>query len=179
MIIDGGSVGIGLESTIIDLTDEVPVILRPGYITREMISQVTGRVILDPGLEKGEQEIKPKAPGMKYRHYAPKAVMTVYEGDIIDVVAKINAKAAEYPEDKVGILATEETRDRYVHGQVLVAGSREDHTIAHGLYAALRQFDRLGVEVIFSESFSGEDRSEAIMNRLRKAAGQRIEYLPK
>jgi Sua5/YciO/YrdC/YwlC family protein len=179
MIIDGGSVGIGLESTIIDLTEEVPVILRPGYITREMIAQVTGAVVMDPGLETGEQAIKPKAPGMKYRHYAPRAVMTVFEGDIIDVVAEINARAAEYPEDKVGILATEETRDHYVHGQVLVAGSRKDHTIAHGLYAALRQFDHLGVEVIFSESFSGEDRSEAIMNRLRKAAGQRIEFLPK
>lgn len=179
MIVDGGSVGIGLESTIIDLTEDVPVILRPGYITRDMISQVTGTVMLDPGLASVDPSVKPKAPGMKYRHYAPKAELTVYEGDIIDVVAEINAQAAAYPEDKVGILATEETRGCYAHGQVITAGSRKKHTIAHGLYAALRQFDHLGVEVIFSESFSGEERSEAIMNRLGKAAGQRIRYLPK
>lgn len=179
MIIDGGSVGIGLESTIIDLTEAAPVILRPGYITREMVSEVVGTVRMDPALESEDLFVKPKAPGMKYRHYAPKAEMTVYEGDIIDVVAEINAQAAAYPEDKVGILATEETREHYVHGQVIVAGSRQNHTIANGLYAALRQFDHLGVEVIFSESFSGEERSEAIMNRLRKAAGQRIRYLPK
>lgn len=179
MIIDGGSVGIGLESTIIDLTESVPVILRPGYITRDMIRQLVGEVKMDPGLETKDDSVKPKAPGMKYRHYAPRAEMTVYEGDIIDVVAEINAQAANYPEDKVGILATTETKECYTHGRVVVAGSRRDCTIANGLYAALRQFDHLGVEVIFSENFSGEEKSEAITNRLMKAAGQHIVHLPK
>lgn len=196
MIIDGGDVGIGLESTIIDLTEGIPVILRPGHITREMAAEVVGEVRLDqgiaarmdadphqkpdlgPALQAGEFAVRPRAPGMKYRHYAPRAAMTIYEGNMADVVACINARALEYPEGRVGILATEETKDEYSHGRVVVAGSRREHTVANGLYAALRQFDHLGVEVIFSESFSGEERSEAIMNRLLKAAGHHIEYLP-
>ncbi len=179
MIIEGGSVGIGIESTIIDLTGTSPVILRPGYITREMAAQVAGSVKMDPGLAERDHSVRPKAPGMKYRHYAPRAAMTVYEGSIIDVVPAINAGAAAYPADRVGILASDETRHCYRHGHVVAAGSREKGTVANGLYAALRQFDRLGVEVIFSESFSGEEKSEAVMNRLLKAAGHRIEFLPK
>ena len=177
VIIDGGEVGIGIESTIIDLTEEVPVILRPGYITQAMAEEVVGEVRMDPGLSGKDPAKHPKAPGMKYRHYAPKASMAVYQGDTEKVIKKICEKAAGYPEDKVGILATEETKDAYPYGQVVVAGSRKDKTIAHGLYGALREFDRLGVEVILSESFAGEDKSEAIMNRLLKAAGQHIEYL--
>ena len=87
-------------------------------------------------------------------------------------------QAAAYPADRVGILASEETQDKYLHGQVVTVGSRKDHTVASGLYDALRKFDYLGVEIILSESFSGEERSEAIMNRLMKAAGHHIEYLP-
>ena len=177
VIIDGGQVGIGIESTIIDLTEDVPVILRPGYITKAMAEQVVGEVRMDPGLSGKDPSKHPKAPGMKYRHYAPKASMAVYQGDREKVIKKICREAAGYPEDKVGILATEETKDAYTYGQVVVAGSRKDGTIAHGLYGALREFDRLGVEVILSESFAGEDKSEAVMNRLLKAAGQHIEYL--
>lgn len=178
MIIDGGSVGIGLESTIIDLTEEIPVILRPGYITRDMVAGIIGAVKLDPGLEGKNPSARPKAPGMKYRHYAPKAQMTVYEGKTTAVVEKINQMASRYPASGVGILATEETKKYYPHGQVVVAGSRKEHTVSQELYGALRKFDHLGVEVIFSESFSGEEQSEAIMNRLMKAAGQHIIYLP-
>lgn len=177
VIIDGGQVGIGIESTIIDLTEDVPVILRPGYITKAMAEQVVGEVRMDPGLSGKDPSKHPKAPGMKYRHYAPKASMAVYQGDREKVIKKICREAAGYPEDKVGILATEETKDAYTYGQVVVAGSRKDGTIAHGLYGALREFDRLGVEVVLSESFAGEDKSEAVMNRLLKAAGQHIEYL--
>lgn len=178
MIIDGGGVGIGLESTIIDLTEEVPVILRPGYITREMVSGIVGEVALDSALKGKDLSVPPKAPGMKYRHYAPKAQMTVYEGKAAEVTEKINEMASRYPASKVGILATEETKEYYPHGQVVVAGSREEQTIGQGLYGALRKFDHLGVEVIFSECFSGEEQSEALMNRLLKAAGHHIEYLP-
>ena len=179
MIIQGGSVGIGIESTIIDLTGTMPLILRPGFITREMIARVAGSAQMDPALSGRDPSIRPKAPEMKYRHYAPRAAMTVFEGDIIDVVAEINGRAAAYPADRVGILAAIETENCYRHGHVVAAGSREKGTVANGLYAALRQFDQLGVEVIFSESFSGEEQSEAIMNRLLKAAGHRVEFLPK
>lgn len=177
VIVDGGRVGIGFESTILDVTETVPVILRPGYITKEMVEAIVGEVQMDPGLSGKDERIKPKAPGMKYRHYAPKAKMTIYDGSIEQMTAAIQESAASYPPDKVGILASEETKEAYSHGQVVVAGSRKKHTIGEGLYGALRQFDKRGVEVIFSESFYTEEKSEAIMNRLLKAAGQRILFL--
>lgn len=178
MIVDGGTVGIGLESTILDMTEEIPVILRPGFITRQMIEAVAGPVEMDRGLIPKDSGVRPRAPGMKYRHYAPRAQMTVYEGNTGDVVREINRLARQFPEDRVGILATEETKDGYEYGQVVVVGSRREQTIGHELYNALRKFDHLGVERIFSESFSGEAGSEAIMNRLLKAAGHRIVRVP-
>ena len=177
MIIDGGLVGIGVESTIIDVTEETPTILRPGHITKNMIAKVIGTVQMDAGLSGLDQSVKPKAPGMKYRHYAPKASMTVIQGKKEAVIRRIEELAAEYPKEKVGILAADETLSCYTHGQVVSAGSRNEHTIEQGLYRALREFDHMGVSVIFSESFADDDRSEAIMNRLLKAAGQKIEYL--
>ena len=91
MIIDGGEVGIGLESTIVDLTGNVPMVLRPGYITLEMLREVLGNVEVDPAVL--SREVKPgivaKAPGMKYRHYAPKGQLTIVEGETKQVVASI------------------------------------------------------------------------------------------
>ena len=92
LILDGGSVGIGIESTIIDLTEETPMILRPGYITQEMLEEVIGEVHVDPGLIASDSLQKPKAPGMKYRHYAPKAKLKIISGknektvEIMDVL---------------------------------------------------------------------------------------------
>lgn len=176
MIIDGGQVGIGIESTIVDLTEDEPVILRPGHITKEMIWEITGAVKTDPGLTT-ESNQKPKAPGMKYRHYAPKAELTIVEGSREKMVEKINQMAAEFAAGEVGILATEETKEKYPHGCVICMGSRKEETIARELYSALREFDHKGVAVIYSESFSGEPQGEAVMNRLKKAAGQKIIYL--
>lgn len=177
MIIDGGMVGIGLESTIVDVTEEIPVILRPGYITKEQIEQVTGKVKMDPGLSEKDKETRPRAPGMKYRHYAPTAPMKIYEGTQEEMSEAICREALRYDADRIGILATEETVSMYPHGKVLTAGSRRKHTLGHGLYHALRTFDHLGVERILSESFAGEKESEAVMNRLLKAAGHNVEYL--
>lgn len=177
MIIDGGAVNIGVESTIVDLTEDIPTILRPGHITKDMLQQVAGEVRMDAGLLGTDSDRKPKAPGMKYRHYAPRAKMTVFDGELDVVVKQINDRAREYPAAQVGILASEETADSYTHGQVVSAGSRNAGTIEQGLYSALRLFDHKGVEVILSESFSQEDKGEAIMNRLMKAAGQHIIYL--
>lgn len=176
MIIDGGAVGIGVESTIIDLTEEVPVILRPGHITKKMLEAVIGEVHTDPGLV--DETVRPKAPGMKYRHYAPKAKMIVFEGETKEVIAEINRRAAQYAKEKVGILATDESVQQYHYGQVLSVGSRRSQTIEQGLYRVLREFDHKGVDVILSESFSREDKGEAIMNRLLKAAGHCVVSLP-
>ena len=172
MIIDGGKVGIGIESTIVDLTEEIPVILRPGYITKEMLEEVVGEVRMDAGLV--SENVRPKAPGMKYRHYAPKGELTIFEGNTEEVIRHINRLAEEYSDEKVGILATEETKDKYQKGHVICVGSRKEETISKELYGALREFDAWGAKYIFAESFSGEPHGEAIMNRLAKAAGQRI-----
>ena len=155
-IIDGGEVEIGIESTIIDLTEETPCVLRPGYITMDMLREVLGEVKLDPGIVSENTKVPPKAPGMRYRHYAPKADMTLVEGNAAKVVAKINqmAEQAKSRGYKVGIVATEETKASYRWGEVVSVGSREDEAeVAHHLYRVLRKFDELGVDVIYSECF--------------------------
>ena len=179
-ILDGGAVDIGLESTIVDLTEDVVTILRPGYINMEMLKEVVGEVRIDPGIvynDKGTTSgAKPKAPGMRYKHYAPKGDLTIISGDEDKVVAKINelTKKAIDEGSKVGIIATSETADRYSDGQILVIGDRSDEgSIAHNLYDILRKFDELGVDLIYSESFATPNMGQAIMNRLLKAAGQK------
>jgi len=179
-ILDGGAVDIGLESTIVDLTEDVVTILRPGYINMEMLKEVVGEVRIDPGIvynDKGTTSgAKPKAPGMRYKHYAPKGDLTIISGDEDKVVAKINelTKQAIESGSKVGIIATSETADRYSDGQILVIGDRSDEgSIAHNLYDILRKFDELGVDLIYSESFATPNMGQAIMNRLLKAAGQK------
>ena len=177
MIIDGGQVNIGLESTIVDFTEEVPVVLRPGYISLEMLRETLGDVRMDKGLIKPDSKVHPKAPGMKYRHYAPKADLAIVEGPDERVIAEIENRAleAEKNGDTVGIIATDETKDRYSHGIIKSIGSREqEETIAHHLYEVLRDFDSCNVSAIYSEAFFTPKMGQAIMNRLLKAAGHKI-----
>lgn len=178
MIIDGGEVGIGVESTIVDVSGDVPTLLRPGAITMEMLRETLGTVEIDPAIAGPlKADVKPKAPGMKYRHYAPKAEMILVEGEAGPVVEYINRGVREALEagKKAGIICTEETRKFYQDGTVQVIGSREhEETVAHNLYAVLREFDELDVDCIFSEGFSEDQLGQAIMNRLCKAAGYHI-----
>lgn len=177
MIIDGGQVGIGLESTIVDFTEDVPVVLRPGYISLEMLKDTLGDVRMDRGLLITDSSVHPKAPGMKYRHYAPKADLSIVEGPQDEVIACINRLTHEAVENglKAGIIATDETKDQYSDGLVLSIGSREEEeTIAHHLYEVLRDFDEAQVNVIYSEAFYTPRMGQAIMNRLLKAAGHKI-----
>lgn len=179
VIIDGGDVGIGLESTIVDLTEEEPAILRPGYVNEAMLREVLGAVHMDPGLLKNDPSVRPKAPGMKYRHYAPKADLTIVDGESVAVIAKINelVQAAKMQGKQAGVIATDETAALYKDGIVRSVGTRTDEiTIAAHLYALLREFDAMDVSVIYSESFDTPQMGQAIMNRLIKAAGhQRID----
>ena len=179
-ILDGGAVDIGLESTIVDLTEDVVTILRPGFINMDMLRKVVGEVRMDPGIvynDKGTTSgAKPKAPGMRYKHYAPKGDLTIISGEEDTVVGKINQLTIEALKEgkKVGIIATSETADRYPEGEVLVIGNRSDESsIAHNLYDILRRFDELSVDLIYSESFATPKMGQAIMNRLLKAAGQK------
>ena len=179
MILDGGPVGIGIESTIVDMTGDCPVILRPGYISREEIEEVTGQVRIDPAIEGRtmNKDVVARAPGMKYRHYAPKGQMILVEGDVSQVVQKINELAALRQAEgyRVGIIATDETLPCY-RGDILKSiGSREHpETVAAGLYRILREMDASGAEYIYSESFFSEEMGDAIMNRMLKAAGYRV-----
>ena len=177
MIIDGGSVGIGVESTIVDLTEDIPMVLRPGYINMDMLKDVLGRVRMDPGLHFNDPNFHPKAPGMKYRHYAPRAPLTIVEGPEDKVTGKIRELAAEKEAagEKVGIIATDETAESYTQGIVKSIGTRtEEITISMHLYGILREFDDLGVSVIYSEAFDTPKMGQAIMNRLIKAAGHQV-----
>lgn len=176
MILDGGAVGIGIESTIVDLTDEVPTILRPGFITKEMLEEVVGEVQIDKGLAV-DAKVAPKAPGMKYRHYAPKAELIIVEGDSEAVVEKINALAKENEAKGIctGIIGTEETVGLYECGIVKSMGTRSDElSISSQLYRILREFDESDAKVIYSESFEQGIIGSAIMNRLLKAAGHKV-----
>ena len=177
MIIDGGEVGIGLESTIIDMTVTPPQILRPGFITEEMLSQVLGEVDVDKTILSGDTKLAPKAPGMKYRHYAPKGQLTIVTGASEKVVEYINAQVVEAHRQgkKVGIIGTEELLASYQADAVKSAGSKDDEQmIAHNLFRILREFDDEEVDVIYSESFDNAQLGQAIMNRLLKAAGHSV-----
>lgn len=204
MIIDGGPVGIGVESTIVDVSSPVPSVLRPGAITMEMLREVLGEVTIDPAiLGPMKEDIRPKAPGMKYRHYAPEAELTLVEaaedetagceavrgqggggccgqmgdGQVERMVGKVRELAHEklIQGCQVGIICTDESRSCYTEGTVRSIGARKSQeSVAHNLYAVLREFDDLKVEYIFSESFSEDHLGQAIMNRLSKAAGYKI-----
>lgn len=178
MILDGGDVGIGVESTIVDLTEKVPVILRPGYVTQEMLNRVIGRVDVDVTLMQRDTGQAPKAPGMKYRHYAPKGSMLLIEGETEAVIRTMNEKVKEarLRGERTGVMITDEIWERVSADVKRSVGSREDeYEIARRLYRILREFDEEGVTAIFSESFSSDGFGQAVMNRLLKAAGYTVE----
>lgn len=177
MIVDGGEVGIGLESTILDLTAETPQILRPGFITREMLDDVLGKVDMDVTILDANSTKPPKAPGMKYRHYAPAGRLVIVEGTPGQVTAYINVHAEADREngEKTGIIGTAEVLEQYRADVVKCIGSREaEEEIAKNLFAILREFDDEKVTSIYSESFPAKGLGQAIMNRLLKAAGHRV-----
>ena len=177
MILDGGQVGIGLESTIVDLTSDTPMILRPGYITLEMVKEILGEVTVDRTIIDGNSKEKPKAPGMKYRHYAPKGQLAIVQGQQSRVIEYINMKAKEASAEgkRVGVIGTDATRSFYKADVIKSVGDRSDErTIAHELFKVLREFDDENIDVMYSESFDDSGIGQAIMNRLLKAAGHNV-----
>lgn len=177
MILDGGAVGIGIESTIVDFSEEIPMVLRPGYITPDMIREVIGDVRIDPGLAAESTGVHPKAPGMKYKHYAPKAELILIDGPQEKVQEKINCLTKEAVESgkSAGVIGTDETCGGYQYGIVKSIGTRTDEdTIARHLYGILREFDEQEVDIIYSESFFTPRIGQAIMNRMLKAAGHQV-----
>lgn len=172
-IIASSDSSIGLESTVIDLTEPIPNILRPGAITFEAIKEVIGQVAIDQAILDQTTLTKAKSPGMKYKHYAPKAPIKIIKGDSIKVVNTINELAKEYQNQgkKVGVLATEETKESYKADKIITMGQRsQPNTIMANLFDALRAFDEEDIQIILSEGFSNEGKELAISNRLNKAA---------
>ena len=179
MIIDGGNAEVGLESTIVDVSGEIPMLLRPGAITKEMLETVIGHIEIDPAiLAKPNQNLVPKAPGMKYTHYSPKAdVILVQCNDLAVAQQKIKelVKKELQSNKKVGILATEQTKNNYDCGIVLSLGDRQNlEEIGSNFFKHLRKFDFLGVDVVYSETVPEKEEGLAIMNRLQKAAGYKV-----
>lgn len=166
---------IGVESTIVDSTGEHLCVLRPGGITLEMLKDIDEGVYIDKAiLTTLDKDTKPKAPGMKYKHYAPKAKVRMVQGPINKMVEKIKEIVHNYIDEdlKVGIMATDETISMYDEGIVKSLGTREDLTsVTKNLFEMLRAFDDLGVDVIITEAFEEKDLGVAIMNRLKKSCG--------
>lgn len=166
----------GLESTILDMTTVPPMLLRPGSVTVEDIELIIGSIQLDPALEKKlSDDLKPKAPGMKYTHYSPDADVQIVMGDQERVVKKINEMMVAYPNKSIGVMCCDETISLYPTDHVLSLGSKSDLLqIASNLFKTLREFDELGVDIVFAEGYDTLGMGKAIMNRLNKAAGYHI-----
>ncbi|MCL2527104.1 MAG: L-threonylcarbamoyladenylate synthase [Defluviitaleaceae bacterium] len=187
-VLNGGAVPGGLESTVVDVTGDVPVILRPGAITGEMIAQATGLSPIISAEHHDKTAATPRAPGMKYRHYAPKAPMTLLVGEEKGIAAYIKTQLNESPGRKIGVLVTAQTRSQleaYNHADltakpeyITLGDKTSPETIAKNLYASLRQFDILGVDEIYAEGHAQDGLGIAIMDRMKKAAEGRIIHVP-
>ncbi|WP_181346761.1 L-threonylcarbamoyladenylate synthase [Thalassobacillus sp. CUG 92003] len=171
-VIDGGATGVGLESTVLDCTSDLPVILRPGGVPYEMLKQIDPDVIMDPALVKSAQEA-PKSPGMKYTHYAPEAPLWLIDGED-DFFAEQIAQL-ERDNQRVGVIASRELAETLGDRPIAVCGSREHLAeIGETLYRVLRQFKKSDVDIIVCEAFPETGIGAAIMNRLKKAAAKKV-----
>jgi L-threonylcarbamoyladenylate synthase len=170
-LLDAGPAGVGVESAVVDVTGETPVLLRPGGVSLEELSRIAGQIEVDPGL--AGESAAPRSPGMKYRHYAPKGEMWLVPGETKDARERIGRLIQEARQKgrRVGVLTTEENQSFYSADVVVACGKRSDPaSVARALYAALRRFDEERVDLIFAETFPEEGLFHSVMNRLRKAA---------
>ncbi|KKM10813.1 tRNA threonylcarbamoyladenosine biosynthesis protein [Clostridiales bacterium PH28_bin88] len=183
-IVDGGRSSVGVESTVLDLTTPSPMVLRPGGVTLEQLSDLLGeKVELDPAIAaEADPNLAPRAPGMKYTHYSPRAEVVIVAGEVAAVREKIIQLVAEYQaaEKRVAVLASQETLGFYLGSphqpeHLAVLGVRADlSSVASHLYGALRSCDEAGADVALVEAFPSQGLGLAVMNRLYKAAGYRI-----
>ena len=181
-ILDGGPCRVGVESTVLDVTSEIPVILRPGGITREQIEEKVGPVLVASPLQEHDESVTPRSPGMKYKHYAPSGKVFLVEGKPEKAAAWIG-RACEWNREngiKTAVLCSSETAHFYGgctggQGFVEVLGSKKDlGSVARHLYGALRRCDLEGIEMIYIEAYSAKGMGMAVMNRMYKAAGSNL-----
>ena len=173
-IILGGDCTFGLESTVLDLTNDIPTILRPGSVTKEDLESVIGQVNIDPALENKEDNIKAKAPGMKYKHYSPNADVFIVSGGEKEVAEKINALISENNKNNIKsvILCMEEHKNLY-EGDTIILG-RDLQEVGSNLFDSLIMADKKGYDVVYTEAFENKGVGRAIMNRLLKSAGYKV-----
>ena len=173
-IIIGGDCTFGLESTVLDLTNDVPMILRPGSITKEDLENVIGHVNMDPALEKKEDNIKAKAPGMKYKHYSPNAEVFIVSGKTDDVANKINELVDNNSKEglKTVVMCLEDNKNKYNCDTIVLGESLEE--VAMNLFSSLISADEKEYDIVYSEEFPNKGIGIAIMNRLLKSSGYKI-----
>ena len=170
-IVLGGDCNFGLESTVLDVTTENPMILRPGSITKEDLEKVIGEVLIDPSLERKEDNKKAKAPGMKYTHYSPDADVYIVSGNREETISKINSLVVENNEKglKTGVMCLEQNKNNY-KGEVVSLGSTLEE-VGSNLFDVLRKMDKMNIDIVYSEEFPRDGVGQAIMNRILKSAG--------
>lgn len=174
MIISADRSRIGVESTVLDISSPIAIVLRPGGVTLEQLQEVLGKdgVMLD-NMINGVVD-KPRSPGMKYTHYAPNAPLQIVRGSKENILSYIKGKI-KGSDSFIGVLCSDETKSEYQGAHVISIGSvhRLDQG-ASNLFAVLREFDSIGVDMIFAEAFAEDEMGLALMNRLKKAAGFNI-----
>jgi len=176
-IIDGGQTGLGVESTVVDLSREVPILLRPGGVTYEELLAELGQVEIDPVVKsKFANESKAAiSPGMKYRHYAPQAEVILIEGKEDKIKDKIKKLINANEDKKIGVMVSKELEDYYSGVNVKIMGSKDNLIeISQSIFKLLREFDEEGIERILIEGLELKGLGLAIMNRLRKSAAYQI-----
>lgn len=177
-ILDAGPSGLGVESTVLDVAGEVPVILRPGGVTKEELEAAVGAVEIDPGLISANEA--PKAPGMKYEHYSPRAEVFLVEGtteEVLEILQKILSEERAKSR-KAGLLLTEDTYQRMPPEAAVwranLGPRNQPEQIAHNLYRELRNADDAHMDVIYAETLSEAGLGAALMNRLLKSSGYKV-----
>lgn len=181
-VLDGGASPLGLESTVLDISSQPPIILRPGGVTKEQLQPLLGPVHYDPALADPNPgaSTKPRSPGIKYKHYAPQAKIALLEGDTGAIIEQTHKLLHQYQAQgkKVGLLTSTENAPLYDNALILTYGSRQNPGAAAAeLYAALREFDHQQVDIIIAEGIPDTGLGRAVMDRLRRAAGGNIQTL--
>jgi L-threonylcarbamoyladenylate synthase len=171
IIIDGGSSALGIESTVVDTTVEPPVILRPGFITKTMIERALGYSVVDKSSQTFQRKVK--SPGLKYKHYQPNGKLFIIEGKI-DKIAQFIDKKQKTSTAKIAVICQKEYKNKF-NSRVRVIGSlKKQEQIAKNLFAALRDMDDWGIELIYLPKLGNSELEQAMMNRLYKAARYRV-----
>lgn len=177
MLLDGGQVGIGLESTIVDVTVDPPMILRPGYVTSEMLKELLGTIQADSTMLAAADNVSPKAPGMKYKHYAPKGELTIVSGEPDDIISYIQKHAMLDRSEglKVGVITEKNVAASYQVDSIKVTSCWDDAgQLAHDLFRFLREFDEEEMDRMYVATVSQNGIGQAVMNRMLKAAGHKV-----